>query len=57
MTPVSGCFVQTRSRGQSQAVSRDCPPSTHWEDGQCVHNGNGHGNGKHKDKHKGKGHK
>ena len=43
--PLTGCLVQTRSRSRGQAVSRDCPPAHHWEDGACVHNGHGHGNG------------
>jgi hypothetical protein len=45
---LGGCFVYSQPRGRAvarQAPSRECPPSTHWDDGRCVHNGHGHGNG------------
>jgi hypothetical protein len=45
--PLAGCLVRTgpryRSNGQQ---ARSCPPSSHWEGGVCVHNGNGRGNGR-----------
>ncbi len=45
---LSGCLVRTRpSRGHSsRTMSKDCPPSYHWNGYNCVHNGRGHGNGK-----------
>ncbi|HEU0032773.1 MAG TPA: hypothetical protein VFQ53_19210 [Kofleriaceae bacterium] len=43
-----GCFITTRGRA---APRRECPPSYHWEDGDCVHNGKAKGHEKHK-KHK-----
>lgn len=43
---LAGCIVRTRDRHHhhhhnSQRRVRDCPPSYHWENGACVHNGRG----------------
>ena len=51
---LSGCVLYGRPPGHAVARSRECPPSTHWDDGRCVHNGHGHGHdghghGKHDD--------
>lgn len=51
LLPATGCLVRTRTSSRhSQAQS--CPPSTHWEDGECVHNGRGRNKDKHKNKNK-----
>jgi hypothetical protein len=43
--PLAGCIVSSRGRtsSRSSAVSRDCPPAHHWENGACVHNGKAKG--------------
>lgn len=47
---LSGCLVRThnhnRGRNEPRRMSKDCPPSYHWNGYQCVHNGNGRGNGR-----------
>jgi hypothetical protein len=39
---LSGCLVRTRTYGRGNG-RRACPPSTHWDGYNCVHNGNGRG--------------
>lgn len=39
----AGCLIRTRSR--ANAGYRSCPPSTHWDGYNCVHNGRGRGRG------------
>jgi hypothetical protein len=48
IAPLSGCFVSERP-GHTTVVrerERECPPAHHWEDGECVHNGNARGHDK-----------
>jgi hypothetical protein len=45
--PLAGCFVASRS--PSRTAYRSCPPSEHWEDGACRHNGRALGHYKHDD--------
>ena len=47
LLPTTGCLVRTRTSSRQSNV-RSCPPSYHWEDGECVHNGRGRHKGKHK---------
>ena len=42
---LGGCVIHGQPPGHAVARSRECPPSTHWDDGRCVHNGHGRGNG------------
>jgi hypothetical protein len=46
LLPTTGCLVRTRTSSR-QSNARSCPPSYHWEGGDCVHNGRGRGRGKH----------
>lgn len=45
----TGCLVHTRERTvHSKSARKSCPPSYHWEDGGCVHNGKAKGHYKKK---------
>ncbi len=51
LVPVTGCLVRTRTSSRGSNV-RSCPPSYHWDDGECVPNGRGRNKDKHKHKNK-----
>jgi hypothetical protein len=40
LSALSGCIIRTRGNARGGG-SRSCPPSTHWDGYNCVHNGNG----------------
>jgi len=42
-TPLTGCIVPTRSRGQAASRRSSCPPAHHWDGYACVHNGRARG--------------
>ena len=45
LAPMAGCLVRAGQPGRTVVRERSCPGGYHWDDGDCVHNGNGRGNG------------